>query len=90
MPLLALNLIYNKTTGEREKIELNGSIPKHPLRLVHYNIAFTSDDGTTSETQSSIDYLLVQLPFLNSYDINSNFTIEDAIPIFLDRSTYGA
>ena len=54
MPLLALNLIYNKTTGGREKVELNGSIPKQPLQLVYYNIAFTSDDGTTSSTESSI------------------------------------
>ena len=90
MPLLALNLIYNKTTGEREKVELNGSIPKQPLRLVHYNFAFTNDDGTAGSTESSIDYLLVQLPFLNSYDINSNFAIEDAIPLFTDRSVYGA
>ena len=46
MPLLSLNLIYNKTTGEREKVELNKSIPKQPLRLVHYNVAFTDDDAT--------------------------------------------
>ena len=90
MPLLALNLVYNKSTGEREKVELNGSIPKQPLRLVHYNVAFTNDDGSAGSTEASIDYLLVKLPFLNSYDINSNFAIEDAIPLFVDRSAYGA
>ena len=90
MPLLALNLVYNKSTGEREKVELNGSIPKQPLRLVHYNIAFTNDDGSAGSTEASIDYLLIKLPFLNSYDINSNFAIEDAIPLFVDRSAYGA
>ena len=90
MPLLALNLVYNKSTGEREKVELNGSIPKQPLRLVHYNIAFTNDDGSAGSTEASIDYLLITLPFLNSYDINSNFAIEDAIPLFVDRSAYGA
>ena len=90
MPLLALNLVYNKSTGEREKVELNGSIPKQPLRLVHYNIAFTNDDGSAGSTEANIDYLLIKLPFLNSYDINSNFAIEDAIPLFVDRSAYGA
>ena len=90
MPLLALNLVYNKSTGEREKVELNGSIPKQPLRLVHYNIAFTNDDGSAGSTEASIDYLLIKLPFLNSYDINSNFAIEDAIPLFIDRNAYGA
>ena len=55
MPLLALNLIYNKTTGEHEKVGLNGSIPKQPLRLVHYHVAFTNDDGTAGSAESSID-----------------------------------
>ena len=63
MPLLALNLVYNKSTGEREKVELNGSIPKQPLRLVHYNVAFTNDDGSAGSTEASIDYLLIKLLF---------------------------
>ena len=57
---------------------------------MHYNIAFTNDDGSAGSTEASIDYLLIKLPFLNSYDINSNFAIEDAIPLFVDRSAYGA
>ena len=65
MPLLVLNLVYNKSTGEREKVEFNGSIPKQPLRLVHYKVAFTNDDASAASTEASIDYLLVKLPFFN-------------------------
>lgn len=73
MPLLSLYLKYDG--DENQKIILNGAIPKQPLRLVHYNIALSTED-------QNLDLLLVQLPFLNNFDINSNFEANDAIPIF--------
>ena len=73
MPLLSLYLKYNNS--ERSKVVLSGAIPKQPLRLVHYNIALAAADN-------NVDTLLVQLPFLNNFDVNSNFDVNDSIPIF--------
>lgn len=76
MPLLVLNLKYDSLTKIRTPIELQHAIPKQPIRLVHYAISTTSpvDEPT----------LLVQLPFLNNFDINSNFDASDSIPLFID------
>jgi len=74
MPLLVLKLIYDSTAG-RSDILLNGGIPKQPLELVHYGIKLDSTD-------SNLDFLHVKLPFLNSYDINTNYPISNAFPIF--------
>jgi hypothetical protein len=74
MPLLVLQLIYDTTAGKSD-ILLNGGIPKQPLELVHYGIKLASADA-------NLDYLHVKLPFLNSYDVNSNFSVSNAFPIF--------
>ena len=74
MPLLVLQLIYDSTAGKSD-ILLNGGIPKQPLELVHYGIKLDSGDA-------NLDFLHVKLPFLNSYDVNTNFPISNAFPIF--------
>jgi hypothetical protein len=78
MPLLVLQLIYDSTAGKSD-ILLNGGIPKQPIELVHYGIKLESGDA-------NLDYLHVKLPFLNSYDVNTNFPISNAFPIFHDAT----
>ena len=74
MPLLVLQLVYASATG-KSNIVLNGSVPKQPLELVHYGIKLASGDA-------NLDYLHVKLPFLNNFDVNTNFEVSNAFPLF--------
>lgn len=78
MPLLSMRLVFDGTS--RQKVVLAGAIPKQPLILKHASVYFAGADA-------SINSLLVQLPFLNMYDINSNCAISDAIPIPVDPNS---
>jgi len=75
MPILVLQLKYDNSTGVRENIVLSGSIPKQPLTLTHYQIILAAADGT-------LDTLWVKLPFFNNFDINTNYPISNAFPLF--------
>ena len=79
MPLLVLQLAYASATG-KANIVLNGSVPKQPLELVHYGIKLSAADG-------NVDYLHVKLPFLNNFDVNTNFEVSNAFPIFHSSSS---
>lgn len=74
MPILVLQLSYASATG-KDNIVINGSIPKQPLELVHYGIKLASGDA-------NLDYLHIKLPFLNDFDVNTNYTVSNAFPIF--------
>ena len=78
MPLLVLQLVYASATG-KSNIVLNGSVPKQPLELVHYGIKLASGDA-------NLDYLHVKLPFLNNFDVNTNFEVSNAFPLYHDSS----
>jgi len=80
MPLLVLQLAYNSTTNVKDNIVLNGSVPKQPLELVHYGIKLSGGD-------TNLDYLHVKLPFLNNFDVNTNFSVSNAFPIFNNSSS---
>ena len=79
MPILVLQLEYDKTSNVKSNIVINGSIPKQPLELVHYCIKLSGGD-------TSLDYLPVKLPFLNDFDVNTNFSVSNAFPIFNDST----
>ncbi len=79
MPLLSIQLVYNNTTNVRSPVVLTGSLPKQPISLRHYQVKLASQDGT-------VDGLYVSLPFLNNYDVNTNFTVSNAIPLFHEPS----
>jgi len=79
MPLLSLQLKYSTSTASKAQVVLTGAIPKQPIKLVGYQIKLSSVDAT-------VDTLYVTLPFLNSYDVNSNFIISNAIPLFHDTT----
>lgn len=78
MPILALILEYTTANGKVD-INLNGSIPKQPLELVHYQIQLPS-------AQSALDRMHIKLPFLNDFDVNTNYSQSNAFPIF-NRNT---
>ena len=78
MPVLALLLVQD-SSGVKSNISLNGSIPKQPLVLSMYQIQLPS-------AVSSLDRLHVKLPFLNDFDVNTNFEVSNAFPIF-NRNT---
>ena len=78
MPLLVLQLVYASATG-KANIVLNGSVPKQPLELVHYGIKLSSGD-------SNLDFLHIKLPFLNNFDVNTNFSVSNAFPLFHDST----
>jgi len=63
MPVLAL-LLEQDSSGNKTDIVLNGSIPKQPLTLTHYQIILGASDAT-------VDTLWVKLPFFNNFDINT-------------------
>jgi len=75
MPILALQLKYDTGTNVRENIVLSGSIPKQPITLTHYQIILGASDAT-------VDTLWIKLPFFNNFDINTNYPISNAFPIF--------
>lgn len=78
MPLLVLQLIYDSTAG-KSNILLNGAVPKQPIELVHYGIKLSSGDA-------NLDFLHVKLPFLNNFDVNTNFPVSNAFPLFHDAT----
>ena len=78
MPVLAL-LLEQDSSGNKTDIVLNGSIPKQPLVLSMYQIQLPS-------AVSSLDRLHVKLPFLNDFDVNTNYEVSNAFPIF-NRNT---
>ena len=80
MPILVLQLSYNSTTNVKDTIVINGSIPKQPLELVHYGIKLSPTGD------ANLDYLHIKLPFLNDFDVNTNYTISNAFPIFHDST----
>lgn len=75
MPILALQLKYDTSTGVRDNIVLSGSIPKQPITLTHYQIILGASDAT-------LDTMWVKLPFFNNFDINTNYPISNAFPIY--------
>jgi hypothetical protein len=78
MPILVLQLEYNNLTKEYKTVEIYGTIPRQPIELTEYNIKF-SEDGTL------VKCLYVSLPFLNSYDVNTNYPVKNAFPLFLEN-----
>jgi hypothetical protein len=78
MPILVLKLQFVLLTGTYKTVEIFGSLPRQPIQLTEYNIQLT-------EPQPALDSLHVSLPFLNSYDSNTNFDISGAIPLFLEK-----
>lgn len=78
MPILSLHLKYTQLTGSYNAVEIYGGVPRQPVQLTQYNIRL-------AEPQPSLDILYVSLPFLNSYDVNTNFDIKNAIPLFLEK-----
>ena len=78
MPILCLQLKQD-ASGIKEAVQLSGSVPKQPLTLVHYSINLASQD-------TSADAFFVQLPFLNNFDVNSNFDVTHSIPLFMKPS----
>jgi len=68
-----------RTSTGRQAITLSGAMPKQPITLTEYQIRLASADGT-------VDALFVQLPFLNHFDINTNYPVPNAIPFFHDPS----
>lgn len=77
MPLLALRFKFDSATKTRYPIELQHAIPKQPLRLVHYSLHLAAVDA-------NLKTLLFQVPFLNNFDVNSNFDANDSTPVFND------
>ena len=80
MPILALQLKYDAGTNVRENIVLSGSIPKQPITLTHYQIILGGADAT-------LNTLWIKLPFFNNFDINTNYPISNAFPIFKVATT---
>jgi len=76
MPLLALRFKYDGSTKTRQPIVLQHAIPKQPMRLVHYAVTLDTVD-------TDVSTFLVQVPFLNGFDCNSNFDANDCIPVFI-------
>ena len=75
MPLLALRFVYKNNI--REPIELQHGTPKQPLRLVHYTVKLNAVDNNLSCIQ-------IQVPWLNNFDVNSNMSPGDSIPVPVD------
>jgi len=80
MPLLILQLSYDSSSGLKAPIVLNGSVPKQPMNLVHYQIDLDSAD-------SALKTLWVKLPFLNNFDVNTNYEVSNAFPVFNDPTS---
>lgn len=78
MPILVLELNYDKLTKEYRTVQIYGTIPRQPIELTQYNISFNA-------LQKNIHCLYVSLPFLNSYDVNTNYVIKNAFPLFLEK-----
>ena len=70
MPLLTLILTKNATGIV--PCEIFGSVSKQPLIWTGYLL----------QCESTLPYFLLKLPFLNSYDNNTNAIIKGTIPIF--------
>ena len=77
MPLLRLRLTF--TNGVAQCNLKVGSIPAQPLTLKESIVNLSGAD-------TSVEYLVVELPFLQSFDINTNSEV-DGIPIYTAAST---
>jgi hypothetical protein len=90
MPLLQLVLdkdIYDK----KFTVKLTGGLSKQPLTLKYFQIYF-GITGVAETDAELIDkfptgFIYVQLPFLNSYDVNTNAPIENSIALPLGYET---
>ena len=94
MPVLQLLLERLTQNGPKNKLVLPGGISKQPLILKHYiitlaNIYLTSAVAAPGFEPLPIGTLLIQLPFLNTYDVNTNCVVQNAIvlPIGYDSTT---
>ncbi len=81
MPVL--QLILERQTL-KNKLVLPGGISKQPLILKHYIITLANTFLTSVITAPGFEPLpigsvLVQLPFLNTYDVNTNCVVQNAI-----------
>jgi hypothetical protein len=84
MPLLQISLIKSNVAGVITKypVELIGGISKQPIVLKYYQIVLESTEGDQFERGT----FYAQLPFLNSFDINSNSVILNSICLPLGYS----
>ena len=86
MPLLCFEVISNN-----DIIKLPNAIP--PQLLVYEGYDFTTYSDVDRQTESSIsaghgvNKVVVELPWLNSFDIVNNFGISGGIPIFVNPTT---
>jgi len=94
MPLLQLLLEKVSSNGAKNKVLLPGGIAKQPLTLKYYIITLANAYPTSAITASGFEPLpigtmLIQLPFLNTYDVNTNCVIQNAIilPVGYDAPT---
>jgi hypothetical protein len=79
MPLLRILCEFG-TTGQAQVNLKIGSIPAQPLILRESIVVMATADA-------SCDYLVVELPFLNDFDINTNGEIT-GIPIYVGRAIH--
>jgi hypothetical protein len=78
MPLLRLKCAFG-TTGQAQINLKIGSIPAQPL-ILRESIVMTDAVDTTA------DYFVVELPFLNDFDINTNGEVT-GIPIYIGSAS---
>jgi hypothetical protein len=76
MPLLTI--ILNKNSTGKQLVELFGTVAKQPIILTSYLLI----------CESTQPYFFLKLPFLNSYDCNTNSVVKGSIPIFPSVNNY--
>ena len=79
MPLFIPQLKYTQSTDTFHTVVLAGSIPKQPICLESYTVHLTA-------AQSNLRSLWVKLPFLNMFDVNTNFPQSNAFPLAVHGS----
>jgi len=91
MPLLQLQLKKTKTANviSNTPISLPGGVVKQPMVLKYFSVNTYDLTGAPTVMNIALNHscLLVDLPFLNNYDVNSNAPVTNAVFIPTNLNT---